>query len=340
MLEDCWNACQETDALISWPWTRVGPTLAEKLRIGSILVNLAPVTYLPTKAFSNPFQGDYRPNLGDEYNLESWKQAEPLFAVGQERFHQWRRQLDLPVLDTADEQAQMRTLEHLFCWSEQVLPRPEEWPDCMHVTGFWFLDHEEAFQPPARLQQFLESGEPPVVIGFGSQTQTSSGLNSKALTELVIRAVERCGHRAIFITGFGGLHAEDLPKNILAINNVLYSWLLPHCRALVHHGGAGSMSEGLRAGLPGLGIPFGYDQPLWAQRIHEIGVGVAPIPAEQLTAERFAASLAQLMEDEAIRERAKLLGARLRGEDGVGRAVDLIERALKKTGSLQNVAAG
>lgn len=340
LLDDCWNACQDTDAIISWPWTRVGPTLAEKLGIASVLVSLAPVTYLPTREFSNPFQGDYKPNLGPEYNLESWKQAKPLFAVGQERFHQWRRQLDLPILGAEAEEEQMRTLDHLFCWSEQVLPKPAEWPDCMHITGFWFLDHEVAFQPPPRLQQFLEAGDPPLVIGFGSQTQTSAGLSSKALTELVIRAVDRCGHRAIFVTGFGGLHAEDLPKNILAINNVLYSWLLPRCAALVHHGGAGSTSEGLRAGLPGLGIPFGYDQPLWAQRIHDIGVGVAPIPAAELNVNRFAESLAQLMEDEAMRQRASQLGERLRAEDGVGCAVRLIDSALRKNAPLQNVAAG
>lgn len=329
LLTECWEASQGADVILSWPWTRMGPSFAEKLGIRCILMSLSPVTYLPTSAFANPYQGVYQPGQSGAYNFESWAQAKPLFAVGQELFHTWRHRFGLPRLEADAEQDHYRALPHLFCWSRHVLPKPHEWPDHMSITGFWFLDHEPGFEPPDELRCFLEAGDPPVVLGFGSQVQTSGGLSAQALTEMVVRAVEASGQRAIFVSGFGGLRGTGLSQSVLTINNVLYSWLLPRSAALIHHGGAGSMADGLRVGLPGMGIPFGYDQPLWAHRIHELGLGPAPIPAGELTAERLAASIVDLLQNAAYRRNAASIAAKLREEDGVGCAVELITGAVR-----------
>jgi sterol 3beta-glucosyltransferase len=94
--------------------------------------------------------------------------------------------------------------------------------------------------------------------------------------------------------------------------------------AVVHHGGAGTTAEGLRAGAPTVITPFVLDQPFWGARVRALGVGPAPIPQRQLTAERLAAAISAAVDDPAIRQRAAACGAAIRAEDGVGRAVNVV----------------
>jgi len=95
---------------------------------------------------------------------------------------------------------------------------------------------------------------------------------------------------------------------------------------VVHHGGAGTTAAGLRAGVPSIITPFFGDQPFWGQRVLMLGVGPAPIPKKKLTTERLAAAITQAMNDNAMRGRAAALGARIRSEDGIGRAVALVRQ--------------
>ena len=151
-------------------------------------------------------------------------------------------------------------------------------------------------------------------------------------------ALRRTGKRAIFVTGFGGLRAEALPENILKVATCPYDWLLKRASAVVHQGGSGATSAGVRAGKPSLAVPFGWDQPLWGHRLHELGVGAEPIPAERLTVDRLVGALEQLTDDESMRTEAQRLGDLVRREDGVGRAVERIRQLLsgEASGSRQD----
>ena len=100
--------------------------------------------------------------------------------------------------------------------------------------------------------------------------------------------------------------------------------------AVVHHGGAGTTAESLRAGVPTVVVPHLGDQPFWGRRVAELGVGPQPIPKGRLTAERLAAAIRQAVTDPILRTRAQALGALIRAEDGVAVAVEQIERALGK----------
>jgi UDP:flavonoid glycosyltransferase YjiC (YdhE family) len=97
---------------------------------------------------------------------------------------------------------------------------------------------------------------------------------------------------------------------------------------VVHHGGAGTTAAGLRAGLPSILTPFSSDQPFWARRVEALGVGPKPIPIERLTADNLAEAMRIAVTDETIRARAAELGAKIRAEDGVSRAVEIIEAAM------------
>ncbi|OGO48552.1 MAG: hypothetical protein A2W37_15295 [Chloroflexi bacterium RBG_16_63_12] len=82
----------------------------------------------------------------------------------------------------------------------------------------------------------------------------------------------------------------------------------------------------MRAGVPTLITPFTADQPFWGRRVAELGVGPRPIPRKQLTAARLAAAITTAVADRDMQARAAALGEKIRAEDGVTRAVEIIER--------------
>jgi UDP:flavonoid glycosyltransferase YjiC (YdhE family) len=169
---------------------------------------------------------------------------------------------------------------------------------------------------------FLQSGPPPVYIGFGSM------VNSKPeeTTALVLQALARTGQRGVLSAGWGGLMKADLPETVFMIGSIPFSWLFPQMAAVVHHGGAGTTSMGLRAGIPSVITPFMGDQPFWGQRVYELGVGSRPIPLRHLTVERLAESIRCAVSDTAMREKAARLGKLIQAENGIARAVAIIEQ--------------
>jgi sterol 3beta-glucosyltransferase len=200
-----------------------------------------------------------------------------------------------------------------------VVPPPPDWPAWLHVTGYWFLDAEPGWQPPAALVDFLQSGPPPVYIGFGSM----AGRDPEQRAEIALKALERSGRRGILLEGWGGLQPGDLPDSVLAVDAVPHDWLFPQMAAVVHHGGAGTTAAGLRAGTPTVVVPFFGDQPFWGRRVAELGAGPAAIPQKQLTVERLAAAIRAATSDESMRTHAHQLSQRIRNEDGIAHAVEL-----------------
>lgn len=98
------------------------------------------------------------------------------------------------------------------------------------------------------------------------------------MAEMVIQALKQTGARGILATGWGGLRAEHLPKEIFQVSQVPHDRLFPRMAAVVHHGGAGTTAAGLRAGKPSVIVPFFGDQPFWGDRVHALGAGPAPVP--------------------------------------------------------------
>ncbi len=190
------------------------------------------------------------------------------------------------------------------------------------MTGYWFLDPEEAWTPPADLAEFLQAGAPPIFIGFGSM----SPRDPAAMMQVILQALARTQQRGIILSGWGGLHAADLPDAVYMLDSIPFSWLFPRVAAVVHHGGAGTTAAGLRAGVPSIIVPFFADQPFWGQRVADLGVGSQPIPRKQFTADRLAQAIEIAVTDQAMQQRAADLGAAIRSEDGIARAVEVIDQ--------------
>ncbi len=218
---------------------------------------------------------------------------------------------------------QTRGLPILYGFSPAVLPAPSDWGTEVHVTGYWFLDAAEEWKPPPALADFLEAGPPPIYIGFGSM----SVRNPEQSAGLVLDALRRSSQRAIILSGWGGLRMADLPESALMVDSVPHAWLFPRLAAVVHHGGAGTTAAGLRAGVPSIIVPFFGDQPFWGRRIVQLGVGPEPIAHKKLTVDHLAQALERAVTDKEMRSRAASLGVKIRAEDGVGSAVEIIQRS-------------
>jgi len=84
------------------------------------------------------------------------------------------------------------------------------------------------------------------------------------------------------------MQKTDLPASAFMLDSIPFSWLFPRVAAEVHHGGAGTTAAGLRASVPTVVIPFSTEQAFWGRRVHDLGVGPAPIPRSKLTVDRLA----------------------------------------------------
>ena len=190
------------------------------------------------------------------------------------------------------------------------------------MTGFWYLDMADAYEPPAQWRRFLEVGLPTVYVGFGSM----AGFDPLATVELVVEALG--GRQAILAAGWGGLASAVLPDSVCCIEAAPHDWLLPRMSLAIHHGGAGTTAAVARAGIPQVVIPHMTDQPFWAARVLALGAGPPPIERRTLTAGNLAVAI-HAAESPAMRRAAAALGTRIRAEDGVGEAIRIIEQVAR-----------
>lgn len=327
LLADSWRACQGADAIIYSLIAVGGYHIAEKLGVPGYAAWYCPASR--TRAFPSPIVQTGL-SLGGTYNWLTYIFVEQLFWQSlQQSINQWRQEtLNLPPIPVSGlyNRLQEQRVPFIYSYSPAVLPKPPDWHDSLHVTGYLFLERPPGWQPPADLVDFLASGPPPVYIGFGSMI----GRNPEARTELVLKALAHTRHRGILDTGWGSLSKADLPDHVFQIDSesAPHDWLLPQMAAVIHHGGAGTTTAGLRAGLPSIIVPFVPEQFFWGQRVADLGVGPPPIPEKRLTAERLATAIRSATSDKAMQAKAADLGQRIRAEDGVARAVDVFHRHL------------
>jgi UDP:flavonoid glycosyltransferase YjiC (YdhE family) len=318
------TACQGMDLIVAGlGGLYIGVALCEKLALPLMQAYYVPFT--PTNTFAGALAPAWLARLGKVANRFS---------------HHLTRQMMWQQIRGADQAARQQVLELpaapfwgpynspclqstpiLYGFSPAVIAKPPEWGKDLHITGYWFLESEKNWFPPAALEEFLGRGPAPLYIGFGSM----SSRKPVETAHLILKAVVQTGQRAVILSGWGGLKAENLPDNVFVIDSVPHDWLFERVAAVVHHGGAGTTAAGLRAGVPSIIIPFFADQPFWGQRVAALGVGPQPIPRQQLTQERLAQAIQQAMGDATMRQRAAALGRNIRAEDGIGQAVKVIK---------------
>jgi len=320
MAEDAYSACKGSDAMICLGvFSAFGKSIAEVLNIP--IINIEPTPLLPTRAFPAPSWPIQR-DLGGFHNLVSGiVMLEVIWLWYQPFLNDFREKLGLSPLNAVSFQHQIKSTPMISAYSPKIIPHPDDWPNSVHITGYLYLDAINVWQPSSELKTFLAAGAPPVYIGFGS----IAGLNPEILTQLILDALAKSGQRGLLLTGWGGISADTLPDSVFMIDDAPHSWLFPKMAAVVHHGGAGTTAEGLRAGVPSVIVPFILDQPFWGARIKALNLGPDPIPQKKLDADRLANAIKIAVSDLKIKECAKSFGASIRSENGSKNALEIVQ---------------
>lgn len=287
----------------------VGLSAAEALGIPAIGAMLIPIS--PTRAFASPFLPFTPPRLLNHgshvlFGTASWR----LFRRATNRA---RAEAGLPPRSALSTAHPM-----LYGVSPTLVPPPHDWPHNAHLTGQW-IPPAGAWPPAPALQAFLDAGEPPVYVGFGSM----AGFDDARLQAALVRALE--GRRALFNRGWSGIDVDRLPANIHPVGAVPHDWLLPRCALAIHHGGSGTTHSAARAGIPSVIVPFAGDQFFWSARLRAAGIMRHALSGNRIRADRLGEAVA-FAGLPSVRERAAALGARMREEDGLADAVALVER--------------
>ena len=163
-------------------------------------------------------------------------------------------------------------------------------------TGAWFLPDDRAL--PAELETFLEAGEPPVYVGFGSMSAHAP----QDIARTAVEASRRHGRRVLLSRGWSELDLADYGDDCLVIGEVNQQALFPRLAAVVHHGGAGTTTAVARAGVPQVVVPLLGDQSYWASRVVALGIGTSYEGSTQ-TVDSLSEALSEVFGPE-IRSRA------------------------------------
>jgi sterol 3beta-glucosyltransferase len=320
MIRQTDEACRDADLIIHTFAHAVGAhTLAREKNIPDIHIQTFPM-FAPTGDYPNVTM----PNLGNRFlnRLTHTLSMQITMLTSRFGFDQVRRRAGLPKRKLyhpfKDNPPRLRT-PMLCAWSPSLLPASSDWRSRVHITGYYFFPYNDSYTPSNELKAFLESGNPPVCVSFGSMVNK----NAENVDAIIREALKRTNNRAIILSGWGGAKHEST-KDILYIESVPHDWLLPKCKMIIHHGGAGTTSAGLRAGIPQVVVPFTADQPFWGSRVHAIGVAPKPIRVSQLSVEKMVNAMSGV-ESKVTLEHAQSTSQIVRGEDGIGNAIALIE---------------
>ncbi len=211
---------------------------------------------------------------------------------------------------------------NLIPLSPSVSPPNPFWEARHRMTGYWFAASPQGWNPPRDLMQFLEAGAPPIVVSLGAMA--ISGEDALEAAKITLEAVQRSGVRAIIQGWDEPLKTLSLPPTVFHAGSIPHDWLLPRAGGLVHHGGFGTTAAGFHAGIPSLVIPHIIDQFIWGQKVAELGVGPKPISRAKLRVRIMADALVQMQSPEML-AKAAALGGKIKQENGVRAAVQLIE---------------
>jgi UDP:flavonoid glycosyltransferase YjiC (YdhE family) len=208
---------------------------------------------------------------------------------------------------------------------EWYAPKQADWPPNSFVTDFPFWDESSLEAMDPTLAGFLDQGSAPIAFTAGTGNMLAEDFFRES-----IEACRRMGQRGLLLTKFAQQIPESLPDTVMHVRYCPFSQVLPRCAAIVHHGGVGTTSQALRAGIPQLIVPLAHDQPDNAARVKRLGVGKS-ITTEKYQAESASQVLSQLISSPEVAQRCRTIASHWNAELlPFGKACDVIEDLLAK----------
>lgn len=322
MTKDYYEACLGSDLIIYHPGVTIGYFAAESLGIPSVLASPFPMhrtkevlsVVLYGTSASNPITIPWSYTLIQGMLWLASSSSVKRFWKTQ--FKQLPRDFSKPY-----EKHNQAHRPALISCSDHIFKRPSDWNPHIHQYGYWFVEEPTPYVPSKALEDFLNQGDPPVYVGFGSMA-----INGPMgdLGEMAIDALRKLKKRGI-LSGLG--QPKNLGSDMLVVDNVPHTWLFERVAAVCHHGGAGTSAAGFRAGVPSIIIPFSNDQFAWAHRAHDLGIGSTPLPKKSLTPDRLTAAFQEAFQPSIV-QNAKAMGERIRSEHGASACAAIVSSTL------------
>jgi len=287
---DAISAAGGCDAIVAtglFPSASAARSVAERLGFCYRHVTFCPL-FLPSHHHRPfPYPGHPLPAEVTD-NRELWEfNARTMNALFGEALRAHRSAVGLPPVDNAR--------DHVFTDQPFLASDPVLWPwqptelcDAVQ-TGAWIMPDERPLT--AELVAFIEAGEPPIYVGFGSMFMQSA----RDAARVAIEAVRAQGRRTVVLQGWADLALDDDGSDCFVTGDVNQQALFPRMAAVMHHGGAGTTTAATRAGVPQVIVPQIVDQPYWAGRVAELGIGAAhdgPTPSFESLSAALATALA------------------------------------------------
>lgn len=333
---DLYQPALESDLLITHPVAVTAPIVAEKLQKKWVSSALCPTSlwsvYDPPELSPVPSLAHLR-LLGPRFQEAIKRLAKRITLPWIQQVLEFRESLGLPRGAHPIFEGQHSPWGALALFSP-LLAKPQiDWPSNTTVSGFCFYDQlgEIALHPTPpqadqaeRLQQFLDNGSPPLVFTLGS----AAVFTAKDFYQQCLDATLALKQRAVMLVGDHNNLPQDVPKEIFVCDYAPHSSLFPQAKLIVHHGGAGTTGQAMRAGKPMLVVPFSHDQPDNAARLERLGVA-SRLMRRRFTSVRAAKALRHLLETPAFAEQATLMGKEIQQETGPATAADAIEAILE-----------
>ncbi|TQK32009.1 glycosyltransferase [Arthrobacter sp. SLBN-53] len=200
-----------------------------------------------------------------------------------------------------------------------------EWGERRPLIGAMTLQKSTGVD--REVSSWIAGGSPPIYFGFGSMPLDSPAEAVRMISDVCAEL----GERALICAGFSAFDETAPTDSVLVVPAVNHSAVFPSCRAVVHHGGAGTTAAGLRAGIPTLVLWVAAEQPLWGKQVERLGVG-AYRRFSATTRDSLLADLRTVLAP-GVTESARLLAGRMRpASQSVGTAADLLEEAARTGG--------
>ncbi len=324
---DLLAAVKGADLLVTHPAAPAGPLVGRKTGMPWISSVLAPLSFFSAYDMPVPPFWQWTSKLrvlGPRFTrffLDVMKSSYKAKAVTT-----FRDELGLSDTGNPMFAGQHSPLLVLALFSSVFGPPQPDWPKQTEITGFCFYDGQHQTAMPPELERFLAAGPAPIVFTLGS----SAVWVARDFFAQSIEAAQRLGQRAVLLVGDERNRPTSLPDGVIAADYAPYQSLLPRASVVIHHGGVGTTSQALLAGVPTLIVPFAFDQSDNAEHARRLGTS-RTVYRNSYRAPRVESELRELLGRPEYRRNAREVSNKLKQENGSGRAADLIENVCGPT---------
>jgi vancomycin aglycone glucosyltransferase len=189
-------------------------------------------------------------------------------------------------------------------------------------TGYMLLPSQNKL--PENVETFLNSGKPPVFIGFGSNPVARSEKYSEIFSEVS----KSTNQRLIISKGWADLTPKNI-ADVLYVDEIPFELVFPRLALIVYHGGTGTMAAAARAGIPQVVFPFMADQFENRKQIVKLGLGPYACDFKKITEKAISSAINECTINEQYKKRAAEISQKLKDVNGLELTLAIIEDELK-----------